>query len=294
VRDYGGMADDDVRRSPLHADELRSLLLAPDGPLDHFELVERTESTNADIVADLENDVAAWPGVGVLVADHQTAGRGRDGRSWETPAGTSLTCSFVVRPRVPAERLAWLPLLAGLGVVNALRATAGVPAVLKWPNDLLVPAETAIEGWGPVRKVGGILAQAVPTPDGIAVVVGIGLNVSQAPHELPVPSASSLVLAGAQHVDREGVLVAIVGALAEIADRWRETDGDAVAAGLADEVAAVCRTIGTQVRVSLPGGVELEGEATGLDEHGALLVRDASGATHQVLAGDVHHVRDLG
>jgi BirA family transcriptional regulator, biotin operon repressor / biotin---[acetyl-CoA-carboxylase] ligase len=294
VRNYGGMADDDVRRSPLRADELRSLLLAPDGPLDHFELVERTESTNADIVADLENDVAAWPGVGVLVADHQTAGRGRDGRSWETPAGTSLTCSFVVRPRVPAERLAWLPLLAGLGVVNALRATAGVPAILKWPNDLLVPAETAIDGWGPVRKVGGILAQAVPTPDGIAVVVGIGLNVSQAADELPVPSASSLVLAGAQHVDREGVLVAIVGALAEIADRWRETDGDAVAAGLADEVAAVCRTIGTQVRVSLPGGVELEGEATGLDEHGALLVRDASGATHRVLAGDVHHVRDLG
>ncbi|RHA43927.1 biotin--[acetyl-CoA-carboxylase] ligase, partial [Cellulomonas rhizosphaerae] len=77
------MADDDPRRFPLHADELRSLLLAPDGPLDHFEVVESTASTNADIVADLESDIAAWPGVGVLVADHQTAGKGRDGRTWE-------------------------------------------------------------------------------------------------------------------------------------------------------------------------------------------------------------------
>jgi len=288
------MADDDPRRFPLHADELRSLLLAPDGPLDHFEVVESTASTNADIVADLEADIAAWPGVGVLVADHQTAGKGRDGRTWETPAGTSLTCSFVVRPQVPAERLAWLPLLAGLGAVTAIRATAGVPAVLKWPNDLLVPADDALEGWGPVRKVGGILAQAVPTPDGIAVVVGIGLNVSQTADELPVPSASSLALAGAQHVDREGVFVALVSALADIAERWRDADGDAVAAGLADDVAAVCRTIGTQVRVSLPGGSEIDGEATGLDEHGALLVVDADGATHRVLAGDVHHVRDLG
>ncbi|MEN0128577.1 MAG: biotin--[acetyl-CoA-carboxylase] ligase [Brevundimonas sp.] len=287
------MADDAARRAPLDGDALRSLLLAPDGPLDHFELVESTESTNADVVADLESDVAAWPGIGVLVADHQTAGRGRDGRTWDSPAGTSLTCSFVVRPRVPAERLAWLPLLAGLGAVNAIRATAGVPAALKWPNDLLVPAQTEVEGWGAVRKVGGILAQAVTTPDGTAVVVGIGLNVSQTPDELPVPSASSLALAGAQHVDREGVLVALVGALADIAERWWDTDGDAVASGLADEVAAVCRTIGTQVRVSLPGGVELEGQATGLDEHGALVVLDAAGETHRVLAGDVHHVRDL-
>ncbi|MDM7830861.1 biotin--[acetyl-CoA-carboxylase] ligase [Cellulomonas edaphi] len=288
------MADDDPRRTPLHADELRSLLLAPDGPLDHFEVVESTESTNADIVADLEADIAAWPGVGVLVADHQTAGRGREGRTWETPAGTSLTCSFVVRPQVPADRLAWLPLLAGLGAVNAIRATAGVPALLKWPNDLLVPAEDPLEGWGPVRKVGGILAQAVPTPDGVAVVVGIGLNVSQTADELPVPSATSLALAGAQHVDREAMLVALVAALAEIADRWRDADGDAVAAGLAGDVAEVCRTLGTQVRVSLPGGTDLEGVATGLDELGALLVEDAAGQTHRILAGDVHHVRDLG
>ena len=97
----------------------------------------------------------------VLVAEHQAGGRGRAGRSWETPAGTSLTCSFVVRPPVPAASLGWLGLLAGLGAVNALRATAGVPAMLKWPNDLLVPADTEVEGWGAARKIGGILAEVV-------------------------------------------------------------------------------------------------------------------------------------
>jgi len=288
------MADDDVPRDSLHSDELRSLLLAPDGPLDHFEVVEVTGSTNDDVVAALRDDVAAWPGVGVLVADHQTAGHGRAGRTWETPPGTSLTCSFVVRPQVPAERLGWFPLLAGLGAVTAIRATAGVPAMLKWPNDLLVPADSEVPGWGPVRKVGGILAQLVPTPDGVALVVGIGINVSQRADEVPVESASSLALAGAQHIDRESVFVALVGALADIADRFREADGDAVAAGLADEVAGVCRTIGTRVRVELPGDAELVGLAAGIEDDGSLRVVDDAGKTHRVLAGDVHHVRDAG
>jgi len=288
------MADDDTRRDSLHSDELRSLLLAPDGPLDHFEVVEETGSTNDDVVAALRADVAAWPGVGVLVADHQTAGHGRAGRTWETARGTSLTCTFVVRPQVPPERLGWFPLLAGLGAVTAIRATAGVPAMLKWPNDLLVPADSEVLGWGAVRKVGGILAQLVPTPDGVALVVGIGINVSQEADELPVESASSLVLAGAQHVDRESVFVALVGALADIAERFREADGDAVAAGLADEVAAVCRTIGTRVRVELPGDAELVGLAAGIEDDGSLRVVDDAGRTHRVLAGDVHHVRDAG
>ena len=117
-----------------------------------------------------------------------------------------------MHPPVPAASFGWISLLAGLGAVNALRATAGVAATLKWPNDLLVPADTEVEGWGAARKVGGILTEVVALPAGQppAVVIGIGINVLQGADELPVDSATSLALAGAQHVDREGMLVALV------------------------------------------------------------------------------------
>jgi len=291
----GAMPSDDPR-APLDVAELRHLLLAPVGPLARVEVVESTGSTNTDVVAALRADPEAWPDTGLLVAHHQTGGRGRAGRGWETPAGTSLTCSFVVRPHAPASRWGWLPLLAGLGAVTAVRATAGVPALLKWPNDVLVPADTVVEGWGAYRKVGGILTEVVPAPPGHdpAVVIGIGLNVSQTAAELPVESASSLDLAGAQHVDRLGLVVALVTALDQVASRWRVAGGDARASGLADEVAAVCGTIGSRVRVEEPGGGSTTGVVQGLDDDGGLVVVDDAGDTHHVLAGDVRHVRDAG
>ncbi|WP_456787002.1 biotin--[acetyl-CoA-carboxylase] ligase [Cellulomonas sp. P5_C5] len=277
----------------LRVAELRDLLLAPAGPLTRVEVVDSTGSTNTDLADALRADPASWPDASVLVAEHQTGGRGRAGRSWETPRGTALTCSFVVRPPVPAASFGWISLLAGLGAVNALRATAGVPATLKWPNDLLVPAGTEVEGWGAARKVGGILTEVVALPAGQppAVVIGIGINVLQGADELPVDSATSLALAGAQHVDREGMLVALVAAQLEVAQRWRDSGGDAVGSGLADEVAAVCSTLGTRVRVELPGDGTVSGLAARLDDDGALVVVDDDGVTHRVLAGDVRHVR---
>ncbi|MBO3086396.1 biotin--[acetyl-CoA-carboxylase] ligase [Cellulomonas sp. zg-ZUI188] len=282
-----------VAMPALRVAELRDLLLAPAGPLARVEVVEATESTNTDLAATLRSDPDSWPDASVLVAEHQFGGRGRAGRSWETPAGTSLTCSFVLRPVTPPASFGWIGLLAGLGTVNALRATAGVPATLKWPNDLLVPADTEVEGWGAARKVGGILTEVVPLPPGQppAVVIGIGVNVSQSADELPVPSATSLALAGAQHVDRESLLVAIVAAQLQVAQRWRDSGGDPAGSGLGGEVAAVCSTLGTTVRVELPGGASVSGLAARLDGDGALVVVDDAGAEHRVLAGDVRHVR---
>lgn len=282
-----------AERAPLRESVLRELLLLPAGPLDRLEVVERAGSTNAELSAALAKDPAAWPGVSMLVADHQDGGRGRSGRTWETPPRAALTLSISVWVTAPTVSLGWLPLLTGLGAVNALRATAGIPATLKWPNDLLVPPPGAaeLEGWGRLRKVGGILSELVTTPRGLAVVLGIGLNVSQTPSELPVPSAISLAGAGARDLDREVLLVALATALAELQGPWRAAGGDAVAAGLADEVASVCTTIGQRVHVALPGGGELVGLAEGLGLDGALLVRDDSGAEHMVLAGDVLHLR---
>lgn len=285
-----------VDRPPLRRGELRELLLAPGGPLAKVEVVDAVGSTSTMVGEELAADPASWPDRSLLVADQQVAGRGRAGRTWATPPRAALTATLVLRPSAPPDRWGWLPLLAGLGAVTALRATAGVPAELKWPNDLLVDLTghvSDLDGWGAGRKTGGILTEVVPVPDGgggAAVLVGIGVNVSQTAAELPVPSATSLALAGAQHTDRESVLAAVVGAVLDVVDRWTAAGGDAVAAGLADEVAAVCETLGRQVRVQLPGGGVLDGVARRLDPTGALVVAAADGE-HVVAAGDVLHLR---
>lgn len=285
-----------VDRPALRAWLLRDLLLTPQGPLGRVEVVERTASTNTALVEALTSDPAAWPGVGLLVADHQVGGHGRSGRDWQTPARAALTVSLSMWAPPPLDSLGWLPLLGGLGAVYALRATAGAQAGLKWPNDLLIPdpGRTELEGWGTYRKVGGILSEVAWTSAGPAVILGIGVNVSQVPDELPVPSATSLALAGLSGLDREVLLVALVTAFTDLAERWIEAGGDAVAAGLADEVAAACVTIGKQVRVDLPGGTELVGLARRLMPDGALVVLDDAGEEHVVLAGDVLHVRSVG
>ena len=274
------------------ADRLRSLLLLPAGPLARLEVVESVGSTNTALADELRAAPTLWPTPGLLLAERQSAGRGRTGRSWVTAEGTAVTGTFVVRPALPPAALGWLPLLAGLGVVTALRATAGVRAFLKWPNDIVVDNLVGhVEGWGTWRKLGGILTEVVALPEGSpAVLVGVGLNVTQRPDELPVPSATSLALAGARHTDRESVLVAAVTALADVASRFQASGGDAAASGLADEVGKVCVTLGRGVHVDLPGGAALDGEAVRLDEAGGLVVR-SGGRERTVLAGDVLLVR---
>lgn len=281
-------------RPALDPDEVRSLLEQPAGPLTRVQVVPRTGSTNVDVVRDLRADPASWPDRSLLVADHQDSGRGRRDRSWQTPPGTAVTCSFAVRLAMPPVLYGWLPLLAGLGAVTAVRATAGVAASLKWPNDVLVPA-APLDGWGPYRKVGGILTELVPLADGAtAAVVGVGLNVLQTPEELPVESAGSLATAGARHVDRLAMLVGLVEALEVLQTRWDASGGSVRDSGLADEVASVTSTLGTRVAVDLPGGTGLAGIAERLDDDGALVVRPPQGEPVRVLAGDVRHLRTAG
>ncbi|GGM25438.1 biotin--[acetyl-CoA-carboxylase] ligase [Promicromonospora citrea] len=262
------------------------------------EVVETSPSTNAELVAAVRDDPAAWPAPSALVAEHQTAGRGRAGRTWETPARAGLTVSVVLRPAVPVGSLGWLPLLAGLAVVRAVSGDGvdgGVSAVVKWPNDVLLPADDAVAGLGRYRKVAGVLAEVVPgEPDGgpAAVVLGIGLNVAQSAAELPVPTATSLALAGHPRPDRTDVLVRLLGEVHAVMRRWEQAGGDVGAAGLRDEYAAVSATLGTRVRAELAGdaGV-LEGLAVGLGASGALVVREESGRERAVTAGDVWHLR---
>lgn len=259
------------------------------------EVVETSPSTNAELVAAVRSEPAAWPAPSALVAEHQTAGRGRAGRSWETPARAGLTVSVLLRPQVPATALGWLPLLAGLAVVRTV-SDGGITAAVKWPNDVLLPAVDTVAGLGRYRKVAGILAEVVPADAGAggppAVVLGIGLNVSQSAAELPVPTATSLALAGYLRPDRTDVLVRLLGEVHAVVRRWEQHGGDAAAGGLLDEYTAVSATLGTRVRAELAGGSGvLEGEAVGLDGSGALVVRTESGAERAVTAGDVWHLR---
>lgn len=283
--------------------------LRPDGldiPGFHrIDVVEESESTNTQLVAAVRAEPFAWPAPSALVAEHQTAGRGRAGRSWATPPRASLTVSIVLRPAVPAERLGWLPLLAGAAVVHTVsgagrpRPDGAAPLAVKWPNDVLVRADTPVAGLGGYRKVAGILAEVVPegAPGGgsgepAAAVLGIGVNVSQAAHELPVETASSLALAGYGDVDRTALLATLLREVADVVDRWEVAGGDLVTSGLAEECARVSATLGTHVRAELAGGAgTVEGGAVRLDATGALVIRTDAGGERTVSAGDVHHLR---
>jgi BirA family biotin operon repressor/biotin-[acetyl-CoA-carboxylase] ligase len=204
------------------------------------------------------------------------------------PPRASIAVSVLLAPGAPTARWGWLPLLAGLSVVRVLTRVAGLPAVLKWPNDVLVPVSG---GELELYKVCGILAETVPTSDGGRVVVlGAGINVSQYVDELPVPQATSLRLAGAAITDRDLLLRAYLRQLAADVRRWDAADGNPRTSGLGAAYREACSTLGRRVEVRLSGRPPLVGVAEGVDDDGRLLVRDDVGDDHAFAAGDVVHV----
>jgi len=242
--------------------------------------VRQTGSTNADVLAAA---VAGEPEGLVVVAGTQTAGRGRLGRTWESPPDGGLWFSVLLRPDVPPARLGWLPLLAGVALAHTVREVAGVEAALKWPNDLLVGVES-----GNPEKCAGILAEAT---GGGAIALGIGLNTRLTREQLPPPPPSglpptSLALAGASIVDNDVLLTGLLDRLESAYLAWTEAGGDPEASGLRPAYLQVCATIGLDVRAILPGGAEVRGRATTVDGEGRLVV-----AGQPVAAGDIVHLR---
>jgi BirA family transcriptional regulator, biotin operon repressor / biotin---[acetyl-CoA-carboxylase] ligase len=273
----------------LDAARLSGALASAPGLWRELRVVGQTGSTNADLLA--EARAGARDGL-VLVAEAQTAGRGRLGRRWVSPPRGTLTFSVLLRPAgVPAGLLGWLPLLAGVAVASALVKTAGVDARLKWPNDVLAGG----------AKLAGILAERW----GEAIVLGIGINVFQRRDELPVPTATSLLLAapqaaataaaaaGADGPDvRERLLTSVLDELARWYRAWLDQPrpGDAGDCGLRAEYLRRSDTVGAEVTVMLPGGQHLTGTATGVDPAGRLEVRTPAGLV-PVSAGDVVRLR---
>ena len=231
-----------------------------------LDLLEETSSTNT-VLADRAR-AGGEPEFSVVATTNQTAGKGRLGRTWTAPPGKTIAVSVLLSPPDSAS-LPWLPLVAGLAMTRAVRSlVTGHRVTLKWPNDVQVDG----------LKVSGLLAELVP---GAGVVMGAGLNLTMDQDELPTPVSTSLTLVGASPVDLvDRALAAYLGELQAVYGAL--LDGSDVRA----QVEAECSTIGRSVRVELPGGDNLYGTATGLDESGRLIVDGRA-----VAAGDVTHLR---
>jgi len=214
----------------------------------------------------------------VVIADRQTAGRGRRGRPWASPPGRNVYFSAVLRPDLPPQRAAELTLVAAVALCHAVRR-AGVDAGIKWPNDLVVKG----------KKLCGILTEMAADPDRVQwVVLGVGINLNAAAADLPEElrgSATSLAIERGQPVPRALFAAAALTLLEE----WLDLHAERGFAPIRDEWRSLSDTLGRPVRVATDGR-EIEGIAEDLDASGALLIRvgDRLEAVH---SGDVHHLR---
>lgn len=283
-----------MERPPLDPERLHERLVAPAGPLARLEIVSETGSTNADLSDAARLAPPQYPDLSVLTAEHQTAGRGRLGRTWEAPERSSLFVSVLLRPvnasgrPLPTQSYGWLSLLAALSLTESIAARTGVEPKLKWPNDVMVDG----------RKLAGVLAQVVPETSGNppAVVVGTGLNVSLTDEDQPVSTATSLLMEYSSTTDRNILLEDYLLRFSADYRAFCAVDGDAAApweqgGPLLERISARTVTLGQNVRAYLPGGSELVGRAIGLDPHGALVIVDGEGTRNTVTAADVVHLR---
>lgn len=243
-----------------------------------YRYVAATDSTN--------EQMKRWAAGGaphgaVLLANYQSAGRGRLDRRWDAPPGTALLLSALLRPvGWQAKRGAWLTMLAGLAAAEAVEAVTGLPARLKWPNDVLLGEG---DTW---RKAGGLLLDATLDGGGQleTAVLGIGLNVNIPAGALPPTAtpATSLLVALGRPVSRPALLAAL---LARLEAHYATADAGQSPVGA---WAARLATLGQAVEVTAAGkAAPLAGTAEGVDEWGRLLVRDAAGRLHAISAGDV-------
>ena len=221
--------------------------------------VESCESTQLLVDTSL-------PEGAIVVADHQTAGRGRLGRTWEAPAGKALLVSVLLRPPT-ARNVAEISLVAGVAVADALERELGLSVQLKWPNDVMLRR----------RKVAGCLAEA---RDGV-VVLGIGVNVNQVRDELPPNAGSVLTLTG-RELEREELLSTLLEDLAARYADWRAGGLDAVYEGLGP------RDFLRGRNVSVNG---TSGVATMIDRQGRLKIQVAHGELVTVDSGEVLYER---
>ena len=252
----------EVLRTPLDEAEINSRVT----PYWRVSVVELTGSTQNDLLQLVESNNALDGQV--IATEFQSDGRGRLDRTFEAPAQSALLFSFYIKPRNQRSEWGFIPLIAGLSLVRAITTIdTAMKVSLKWPNDLIINE----------KKCAGIIAQT--TNEGI--VIGIGLNVSMTPNELPVSTATSLAIEGSTITDRDLLLSHLLNTFAELFEAWEE------GSELLDEYASASSTIGKKVRIELPGGENLEATVARISHTGELVLDDG----RHVSAGDVIHLR---
>ena len=244
---------------------------------------EEVDSTNR-ILANLARAGAAHGTV--VVAESQTAGRGRLGRPWISPRGVNLYASILLTTARASSAITWVPLLTAVAVVRAITTLSGLSPRVKWPNDVLVPRD------GGERKLAGILVEAISGSQAgeKAVVVGIGINVNMPAEAFPEslrPSATSLLIETGHSVARAPLLAALLGEMERLHNQLRDHGADGIAAAYQ----SLCDTLGKQVRIEMAGSGPIEGAAEGLAPDGALRLRTREGKILEIRTGDVVHLR---
>ena len=272
---------------PLTPSDIRSTL-ATERLGRHLRLYQTLTSTNSEAMSLAQH--GAEDGT-VVIAESQSAGRGRHARTWFSPPGLNLYCSVLIRGLrqgiTLADWLSWVPLTTALAVAEAVYTVTGVSLALKWPNDLLLDE----------RKVGGILCESsLTSPDNPVVVIGIGLNVNVLRESFPDelrPIATSLFESTHRLVDRNRLLAQLLLELEQSLDELRAHGPSRLRQAYQHR----CTTLGRHVRVILGADEELLGTAVAITANGALQVRpfaDATGTDKPLIdvrAGDVIHVR---
>lgn len=237
--------------------------------------LESCASTNTELLRLAETGAPAFT---TVVAKHQSAGRGRAGHTWEAPAGTALLFSTLLRPRVTVETLPLATIAVGIAVCEAIRAETGLPAGLKWPNDVLVHG----------RKCAGILCEGVPPRAGAsaAIVAGVGINLTT-PREFlpsrPIFPATSLALEGAPPPNPDTLLLRILDNLRLRLSHLEFPDEGRTLVARFRELDALK---GRVLRAELPDGTSVEGPSLGISEDGSLQLQTPHGPL-SILAGSI-------
>ena len=249
------------------------------GAATRFDHVKSTGSTNSDLVAAAIANPAEYPSFSVLVTEEQTAGRGRAGRQWVAPAGSSLFASILLRPKnVDLADFSWLPLIAGAALTEAIRGMSSIEAKIKWPNDVLING----------KKVAGILTELIAEQK--AVVIGFGVNVYQNAEELATDLATSLSLEGVRVENLDQVLSRILHSLHRNMEYFEASSFALENSYLKEQISKECETIGREVKVLLPGDEIFIGRCEKIDEQGRLVVF-GQGETRHISVGDIVHLR---
>ena len=211
-----------------------------------------------------------------VFAEYQKKGRGRLGRAWVSPKGKNLILSVLLKPKLSPSQVSRITLMAGVSAVRAIRSVTTRSLGIKWPNDILYQD----------KKVGGILTEMSAEPDAVRfIVLGIGINVNADPRELP-PGSTSLKAIMGKTADRVGFARALLKELDADYKRFREGNFQALARSW-EEYSA---TSGKRVSAAVQGR-KVQGQATGIDEDGALWIRKDDGLQERILAGDIEHLR---